>query len=337
MARRIVGWVNLAAVASFLTVVVALAVLYSASFYAPPSVEVQAVEYDESPDAVAATVAENLRAGEYVYDVRVVEAGGPWRREEPVTTVVQHTAIDNGARRLSASLRLPVLAADDDGPAVRYYIESPVGQVFTPNAEKTRGDPGWDRDRSLGFHSTRNAFDEVDRLRGATATVVATNETTYVVRITNASAAVRVAYPGRPSLFGFAGLGGKTMPPIDGARANLTIVVDKRIDRPRRAVLRYWHPSPSADGATGTDGDGTIENGYRSRAVYRFSDHGSVDVDRPTGTYPPHPRTVLYRLDLGVYAIRNVNHRRVAGPIVGVLLIAIVLRELIEPGRWGRS
>jgi hypothetical protein len=336
MRRRIVGWVNLTALVSFLAVIAAIGLVYSASFYAPPRADAQVVDYDAPPADVAATVAENTRASEYAYDVRVVESGGPWEREEPVTTVVQHTAIDNGARRLSARLRFPVLVEDGDGPAVRYFIASPVGQAFTPKSEATRGRPGWHTDRNLGFHPSRNAFDEVDRLRGATAAVVATNETTYVVRITNASAAVRVAYPGRPSLFGFAGLGGKTMPPIDGATANLTIVVDKRTDRPRRAVLRYWHPSPSDDEATGNVGDGTAEGGYRSRTVYRFSDYGSVDVDRPIGTYPPQPRTILYRLDLGVYAIRNVDYRRVATPVVGVLVVAVFLREVIESGWRGR-
>lgn len=107
------------------------------------------------------------------------------------------------------------------------------------------------------------------------------SDTTYVVRVTNASVAVRVAYPGRSSALGFDGFGGKTIPPTATSTANLTIHVDKETDRPTRAVMRYWNPPVSEDGDPGDAA------GYRSPTTYRFSDHGSVDVDRPLGTYPP--------------------------------------------------
>jgi len=329
MRKRIVRWSNVAALTTFLALIAVLALVYAASFYAPSQAETHSIQYDDSPDAVAADAVHNLRAGEYTYDVRVVESGGPWEADDRVTTMKKHTKIDNGARRLSARIRLPVMAEDGDGPAVRFFVESPIGQRYTPDSAETRGTPGWHRDRGLGFHTSRNAFDAIDRLRGASATVVTDNDTTYVVRITNASVAVSVAYPGGPSPYGlgFAGFGGKTTPPTANATANLTIVVDKGIDRPTRAVLRYWNPSAGWHG--GTEG----ESGYRSTTTYRFSDHGGVDVDRPLGTYPPSPRTILYRLDLGVYAIRHANYGGLLVPVLAVIAIAgLLVRTFDERG-----
>jgi hypothetical protein len=329
MRKRIVRWSNVAALATFVILIAVVALVYAASFSAPPQAETRAIEYDDSPDVVAADAVHNLRAGEYTYDVRVVESGGPWEADGRVTTVRKHTEIDNGARRLSGRIRLPVMAEDGEGPAVRFFIESPIGQRYTPDSEETRGSPGWHRDRGLGFHTSRNAFDAVDRVRGASARVVATNDTTCVVRITNASVAVSVAYPGRPSPYGlgFAGFGGKTTPPTANATANLTIFVDKGTDRPTRAVLRYWNPSAGRHGGTES------ENGYRSTTTYRFSAHGAVDVDRPLGTYPPSPRTVLYRLDLGVYAIRHANYGRWLVPVLAVIAVAgLLVRTFDERG-----
>ena len=322
---RFVRWVNLTALVTLLAVIGVVVIVYAASFYAPPRAEAHAIDYADQPDAVAANVVHNLRRDEYAYDVRVVESGGPWD-DEPVTTVEQHTVVDNGARRLSARIRLPVLFEDGDGPAVRFFVESPIGLRYTPNSEAARGDPGWSRERDLGFHPSRNAFDAVESLRGANARVVTDNATTYVVRITNASVAVRVAYPGRPSPYGFgsAGFGGKTTPSTANATANLTIYVDKGADRPTRAVLRYWNPSP---GETADTHDAV---GYRSTTTYRFSEYGSVDIDRPIGTYPPSVRTVLYRLDLGVYAIRAANYGRLLVPVVAVITIAGLLVRVFE-------
>lgn len=325
MWERIVRWVNLAALMTMIAMVTAFAIVFAASFYAQPQADLRPVDYEDSPDSVAADVSHNLRAQEYSYDFHVVESGGPWE-DEPVTTMKTHTVVDNAARRLRARIQYPVLFEDGDGPAVRLFAESPIGLRYTPASERIQGDSGWSRDGDFGIHPSRNAFDAIETLRGANATVVTDNATTYALRITNDSVAVRVAYPGRPSRYGFgsAGFAGNTLPPTANATANLTIYVDKDADRPTRAVLRYWNPSP---GVT-ADTDDAVS--YRSTTTYRFSEYGSVDVDRPLGTYPPSPWTVFFRLDLGVFAIRNANYNRLLVPVVGVLAVGGLLARAFD-------
>lgn len=318
--RRVLYAVCALALVTFLATAAVASVLLQASATAPPSVEPRPMQYDESPDEVLSDALYNLQVAEYTLDVRTVDTGdrasvplgeGTGRRYDadgPVTTLVMHVEVDNPARRYSSRLSMPVFTGSRDA-AIRFYAESPfVGYQYTPPGVGETS--GWQSDRQLGYHPVRNQLRPTADLRGANATVIANNQTTYVARIDDDWAATTTGHMGTPGVFG------TTIPPLSGAEANFTVVVDKRTGHVQRAIYRYYHAG----------GDRAITT------TYEFSDYGDTDVERPLGTLPPSPRTVLYRLDLGLWAVDLLDWLRVAlstGAFVGY---ALVLYR--TSGRW---
>lgn len=156
----------------------------------------------------------------------------------------------------------------------------------------------------------RNQLGPTEGLREADATVVANDETTYVARITDDRIATQAGHEGTPGLFG------TTDPPLSGANADFTVVVDKRTGHVRSATYRYYHAG----------GDRSITT------THEFSDYGDTTVERPLGTLPPSPLTILYRLDLGLWAV---DLRNWVGAVLGVgAFVGFAVATYRTSGRW---
>lgn len=317
--RRVVSLVNRVALLTFLLTLLVGSVVLNASAGAPPPVERRSMDYHDPPAAVVADAVHNLRAAEYTYHVRVEDTGDrvPWTDENAtgrslsgsghVTTLVQHTAVDNGARRYLTRTAPPVEdGVSVDGPYARAYSEGPEGYLSLPGPLGVEN--GWTHIGSDRYHpSFRNPLDRTEGLAVANATVVRSNRSTYVARITDTDVAVDVGHPD--------GLYSSNPPPAADATANLTVVVDRPTGHVERAVLRYYHP-PS---------------GRHLVATYEFEGYGATTVSRPPATLPPSPAVLFYRLDLGLWAMGQAPGVWAGVPLAAAWLLVAVRYGRAEP------
>lgn len=321
MLRRIARGVIAAGAGSFAIALLATTLLLVASAGAPAPVERRPLDYDDRPAEVVADAVHNLGAAEYAYDVRVVESGRHVVGDGPEPILAQHVSVDNAARRYRSTLVDP--DEEGRGPRIRFYSESFVGYRHVP---ASLGGGGWSRHGELAYAGIRNAFYDAPP-RDAHARRVTENGTTYVARITDPTVAVDVGHPGYPHPFTSLGT---VRPPLDNVTANLTVTVDKRTGHVTRAVLRYHNPDPGGPRELDPSGPRT------SVVTYEFSGYGSTAVGRPLLTQPPGPRTLLYRLDLGVWALTEGRGWARVGALVVRLLVAAVVVALVAVGarRW---
>ncbi len=276
MLRQPARWLAVAGLAVACVVAAVTVPLYALGLHAPTAVEATSLDAADSPTAEAAAAARNLRAGSYAYTMYVNRSDG----DRAYTTTYQYVAVDNPARIYYADVRSPPSAVNWSREPVAYYGSGPAGYQYTPTyagglfvSDDERGH--WTSDDGLRFHERRNALEDLDRLSGANATVVAANESTLVVRVTDPEVAADVGHP-----FVIERDGNST--------ATLTLRVDRAADVLDRAVFRY------AD-----------DEGESVTTTYRVRRHGEADVDRPLGTLPPGVSETLYRLDLGVRTLSS--------------------------------
>lgn len=275
--RRVTRSLMLAAVAVLVVLLVSFASLAVLSHEAPPPVEPQDVEYDD-PAGVAFDAAHNLRASQYRYHVRVerAEAGESLR-----TVAVQHVAVDNRAHAYRGRGRDGAAIDNASIAPVRYYGTLGSGYTRVPagfggTLFTSPSDGSWRKDDGFRYAPHRNAFEEVERLRGAPATVLVDNETTYAVRVTDADVAIDVTDQ-------------RSAYPAANATANLTFVVDRSSGNLRRAMFRYHD----------------VRREVHVRITYRFERFGRALVTRPPGTLPGQPLEPFYRADLGLRVLWN--------------------------------
>jgi hypothetical protein len=302
---------------SFVLAVLTVVVLLLASAHAPPPAEPRTVDYGDDPARVAADAVYNLRAAEYTYHVRVTDTGDQRRPDdgtgtgfqirgdEPTTTVEKHVRIDNPARRYRGRVTFPYIV-EGDPKWVTSYAEGPVGHSIAP---PSLGDG--QRHEGLAYAPFRNAFDR-GRLATASATVVTENQTTYVVRVTDDEAAMETAYPGTPALMG------TRRPPLENGTANLTLTLDRATGHPVSAVLWYH------DHRTGR----TVVTSFT------FEDYGRTTVSRPLGAGLPDQRVMLYRLDLGLWALATTDWTRALGVVAALVLAGVLLDRALGGDRW---
>lgn len=278
MVRRAAKRLTMVGFGTLAAVVLLLICLYALGYAAPPSAAaVKPVDYEAGPSAVVDRAAHNLRATEYAYSLRITETNVTTGEQR--TTALLHVTVDNGAQTYRSRVRTGVVLRNRSYAPARHYGNGMAGYNRMPKGVGrgidaffgSGGSGEWRYDRRWRYSVERNAFNDVDALSGAEATVVARNETTYVARVTNNSVATRVGYEG-PSWVS------------ENASANLTVYVDRRTGRIETAVFRYRN----------------AEKGTAGRAEYDFRRYGRTLVVRPVGAYPPRPVNVLYRMDMGV-------------------------------------
>lgn len=307
--RRTLFVVCVLAFVTFVATASVVAVLLEASATAPPPVEPRDVDYDDPPSQVVADAIHNLQTTSFTLDLAVQDTGdradvspfngtGVRFEDGPATTLAMHVEIDNPARRYSARVRSPAWAGNR---TIRLYGETPMeGHVDGPRAPDA--DPSWESDRKMGYRAWRGQLRPRPGLATANATLVEEDATSYVVRITDDRVAMEVGHPGMPGAIGV------RMPPLSDANANLTVGIDKQLGVVLFAEFRYHHQV----------GDRAI------RTTHVISDVGTTDVERPLGSLPPGLDTLLYRLDMGLWAADTLDWLRAAVYAVGVLWLAAV-------------
>lgn len=274
--RRSTRALIVAAAVVLLVFLVAFASLSALSHAAPPPVEHRTVDTDAAPDEVAFRAASNLRATEYRYRLVVKGALGD-ESLEPIAT--QETVIDNRAHTFRSRNRDGDAVENRSIPAVHYYgtVGSSYRKIpagYSASAWSHPSDGSWERDTGFAYLPNRNAFENPERLRGASATVVAENDSTIVVRVTDTAVAIAVADQ-------------RASYSADNATANITLVVDRVTETPRSAVFHYHNRNRD----------------HRIRITYRFEDVGRANPSRPLGTLPGNPLEPFSRADLGLRAV----------------------------------
>lgn len=279
MLRRIGRGLRIVGFTSFALTVFVLVSLYALSYAAPPMLDERPVDYDAEPSIVVENTMHNLRTAEYAYSMTITETNVSTGEQELVRE--QYTEIDNGAQIYYSEVQSGDLK-NEGYPPVQYYGNGFSGYKRVPEGVTvgfsvfgSGGSGEWESDSSYPYIPLWNAFEDLSRLQGAETTVVSRNETTYVARVTNDSVAAAVAYEHRYGLS------------TKNKQVNLTVSIDTRTNSVTNAILEYRGPE--------TEG----------RVEYEFSRHGSVHVSRPMGAYPPDPRNVLERLDVGIRALTS--------------------------------
>jgi hypothetical protein len=261
---------------SFVAVLVILALLYTSSFAAPPPISPQEYDFSESPRDVLQTALLDLASETYQYRIDSWYVAPNGSREPRLDVVA---TIDNAARKFSATRRYPNNQFQDQIVAERTYATILRGyekKTYVEGEEPYDSEKGWD-DRD-GYELSQNAFNRVllDADTRLNATVVANNQTTYVLRIQDDAAARKLGAPDN------------TVPDYTtGWEANLTITIDKRAKAVTGARFEAWNVA-----------------GERVESTYRIRRGLGVGVHRPIGLYPPGVE-LLYRIDLGVQAISS--------------------------------
>lgn len=296
MSARVGGILRRAGLGSFLLLLGCLVVVYAASFYAPPAVEPNGVDFSEAPAEVASDAMHDLQTREYRVEHRVsLYRYGEWETRERDRLVV-----DNGARRYSSSDPAVQGLA---GIGTRGFAEAYVGYS---DLRRDGRSEGWERSAGRSYTPTENPFSHTPHDVEA-VTVVTENESVLVVRIEGIdTSAWDVA----------------TQPPAtENVTANLTLAISK----PSGQIASATQLSVGEDSH-----DGSL---VRSRGRFEFSNYGSTDIDRPLGTYPPSAEEVAYRLDLGLHTLATGGWRVLLLLAVGVAIAAVLVRRQNVPDR----
>lgn len=275
MLRRIGRGLRIVGFTSFALTVFVLVSLYALSYAAPPMLDERPVDYNAEPSIVVENAMHNLRTTEYAYSMTHTRTNVSTGEQELVRE--QYTEIDNGAQIYYSEVQSGDLK-NKGYPPIQYYGNGLSGYNRVPRGLRisydmfSSGTGKWEYDRSYLYMLSRNAFEDLSELEGAEATVVSRNETIYVAQVTNNSVAADVEHT----------IGSRNR------EVTLTVYIDVRTDHITSAVLEY----------EGVETEG--------RAEYEFTRYGRVHVSRPIGAYPPQPRNMLQRLDLGLRALTSV-------------------------------
>ncbi|MFB6172064.1 MAG: hypothetical protein ABEJ23_05980 [Haloarculaceae archaeon] len=204
---------------------------------------------DESapPGAVAAAALEQAPARDHVVVTRLV---GPAAAPPNRSAALAEYQVDADDRQLRAVSRRY------DDPYVTLENEHVTWQGWAGDLQFRGAGPGW--------RAAASRFDHVDRLRAARNVTRTGNESVVVVHVDDADAAYTLV-EGRENVTD------RLRAREEDYRANLTVVVDRETDAPRRVVYRFAN-SP----------DGNASRRRHTVLVYDYDWH-DVDVRRPPG------------------------------------------------------
>lgn len=281
---------------SFITFVISASVVVAilqAGATAPASVEPRDLQYDAPPEVVVTDALTNLQATSYTVDLRVEDTGdradvsgwertGPRYEDGPVTTMEANYEINNPARRYAATHS--ILKWDGNVTTTEYYSESPsIGWRYGTSGDVEKA--SWESHRRHNYRILRNQLVPRSSLSAEDVILVHETETTYEARVTDSEEAMELAYSGSVGIYGV------LSQTLSNANANMTVVIHKATGLPIYATFEYYNH---------------VADRY-ILATFEFSDHGMTTVQRPLGTLPPDTQTILYRLDLGFWALRPID------------------------------